>query len=141
MQYVLIAEHPRRARPIVTVEAYEPGRYAPLAAGTLSDAAGLSAAIEGKTPLLRIHLTDSRPVANALEMVLPPRAASIVSLIHDASLLAIADGAVITADEDDGRHRTIIECAAKTLAGLGYSISPGWCVQSDQVTPQKGVCK
>lgn len=138
MHFVLIAEHPGRTRPITFSKAHGASVcYVPLAAGTLSDAAGMSADIDGKAPLLRIRLTDARPIPNASEMVLPPRASSIVSLIHDASLLEIADGAVITTEDDDC-HRTLIDSAATMLADLGYSISRDWHPHFDQDASQKG---
>ena len=122
MQFVLIAEHPDRPRPIMSLTtALDADRYAMLHAGTLSDAAKISAHGEGKTPLLRIHLTCARPLSNATEIAMPPRRASIVSLIHDASLLRIADGAVITTDNVG--DKLLVEAAASTLAGLGYRIS------------------
>ena len=125
MQFVLIAEHPDRLRPIISSTGATSEHYAVLHAGTLSDAVAIAADIDDKIPLLRIHLTYARPTPNATEIVLPPRRSSIVSLIHDASLLRIADGAVITAADDvQEDHRHLLESAAATLTNLGYHISP-----------------
>ena len=125
MQFLLVAEHPNRLRLTPTPHTTGgSGRYLVMNARTLSEAAKLSAEVEGKTPLLRIHVTRTRQSPSDQVMVLPPRHSAVVSLIHDASLLGIADGAVITVD--DAEREPLVHAVASTLASLGYRVSSLW---------------
>lgn len=132
MTFLLIAEHPDRLRPnTLPGAARTAASYVALQAGCLSDAASLTAGVQGKTPLLSIHLTNARPEPQGTTMSLPLRQSSLVSLIHDASLLRIADGAVIVADTEEGE--ALVLAAASTLERLGYRISRTWNVPLEGV--------
>ncbi len=123
MQFSLIVEHPAcvRTKPTHMHSDTEPEHYVMIDAGCLSDAARLATPVDGRLPLLRIRLTDAHPAPEATEFFLPPRCTAIASLIHDARLLGIADGALVTGD-DTGYHGSRWELIARDLHELGYRV-------------------
>lgn len=124
MRFSLIVEHTDRVRPRSASQTDEQHteQFVMLDAGCLSDAARLATRLDSGSPLLRIHVTDAHPVPGATEIFLPPRQAAIVSLIHDASLLGIAVGALITVDESAACPSSMRDGIARELDGLGYRV-------------------
>lgn len=123
MQFSLIVEHPACVwtKPPHMQCDTESEQYVMIDASCLSDAARLATPVDGRLPLLRIHLTDAHPTPEATEFFLPPRCTAIASLIHDARLLGIADGALVTGD-DTGCPGSTWELIARDLHELGYRV-------------------
>lgn len=124
MRFALIVEHPDRVRPSPArlTDEQEAEQFVMLDAGCLSDASRLANRLDGGSALLRIHVTEARPAPHATEIFLPPRQTAIVSLIHDASLLGIAVGALITGDEPTACPGSMRDGIASDLNGLGYRV-------------------
>ncbi|BBY64919.1 hypothetical protein [Mycolicibacterium helvum] len=124
MRFSLIVEHRHREGANAVRAATEKGyeEFVMLDAGCLSEAARLAAQLNGKRPLLRVHVSDVHPPQDTKEIFLPPRRTAIVSLIHDASLLGIAVGATITADDGVVGHVAMREGVARDLNDLGYRV-------------------
>lgn len=124
MRFSLVVEHTDRVRPRPAPQTggQNSEQFIMLDAGCLSDAARLATRLDSGAPLLRIHVTDAHPAPGATEIFLPPRQTAIVSLIHDASLLGIAVGALITIDESAACPHSMRDGITKELDSLGYLI-------------------
>lgn len=125
MRFSLVIEHTDRVRPRPAPQTVGPDseQFVMLDAGCLSEAARLATQLDSGAPLLRIYVTDAQPAPGATEIFLPPRQTAIVSLIHDASLLGIAVGALITIDESAAcTSGSMRDGITKELDGLGYLV-------------------
>ena len=124
MRFSLIVEHRDRVTPspVRLTDEQESEQFVILEAGCLSDASRLADRLGGGSALLRIHVTEARPTPDATEIFVPPRQTAIVSLIHDASLLGIAVGALITGDESAACPGSMWDSIASDLNGLGYRV-------------------
>jgi hypothetical protein len=141
MRFSLIVEHPDRVRssPAHLTDGQESEQFVMLDAGCLSDASRLANRLDGGSALLRIRVTEARPAADATEIFLPPRKAAIVSLIHDASLLGIAVGALITGDESSVCPGSMRDGIASDLNGLGYRVRTDPHVELADQSPRERV--
>lgn len=98
------------------------GMFSVLDVADLRQAQHLSARADHHRALLKVEIDDS-VAAPAARIRIRRRTRSIVSLIHDVSLLKIAVGLLFDAAPTDADLWQTMDKVSDVLAGLGYQVT------------------